>query len=217
MMAIAKKFIKYATSAANAVAWGWKNKENSLAIYTASSSKGLRVHLGSGPINLQGWVNVDARYYPHIHLISEGFELREFVDGVIAEVYLCHVLEHFSFEEAATLLRMLRRKLAPGGLLRLSVPSFDRLINVYREADNNIDLIKFAIMGGQDYQYNFHKSIYNLKSLSLLLEETGFENVTEWKTLEDFGVDIGDWSSGTISVAGARWQISLNVKAIKWG
>ncbi len=140
--------------------------------------------------------------------------MREFADGMVAEIYLCHVLEHFSFDESRALLKGIGRKLAPGGVLRLSVPSFDRLIDVYRESGINLGLIKFAMMGGQDYRYNFHKSLYNLESLSRFLAEAGYVNAVEWKTLDDFGVDLGDWSNGTITVNGTPRQISLNVKAI---
>jgi predicted SAM-dependent methyltransferase len=194
MRAIARKAIRYAANASKALVWGWNNKNQSMPVYAVGTSAGLRLHLGSGPINLQGWVNIDARHYPHVHLISEGFELREFADGMAAEIYFCHVLEHFSFDESLALLKGLGKKLAPGGVLRLSVPSFDRLIDVYRESGNNLELIKFAMMGGQDYEYNFHKSLYNFESISRILVEAGYVNVVEWKTLEDFGRDLGDRS-----------------------
>lgn len=211
----ARKFKRFVIDGAKSITWGWKHKHQSLPVYTSVASSGLKVHLGSGPINIQGWVNVDARPYSHVHLVSEGLELQEFADNMISEIYLCHVLEHFSFNEAKTLLVSLFKKLAPGGVLRLSVPSFDLLIDVYRESGNNLELIKYAVMGGQDYQYNFHRSLYNREALCKLLGETGFTNATEWKTLEDFGVDLGDWSSGSIRFNGTSKYISLNIKAVK--
>ena len=68
--------------------WAFKNRNNSLPIYTRKSKKGLMVHLGSGPINIQGWVNVDARKYDHTHMESDGFNLSEFSDGRIDEIYM---------------------------------------------------------------------------------------------------------------------------------
>jgi predicted SAM-dependent methyltransferase len=177
-------------------------------------SPGLKVHLGSGPINIQGWINVDARSYEHVHVVSDGFELREFADGAISEIYLCHVLEHFSFQEAETLLKSLKGKLRLGGVIRISVPSFDRLIEVYKLSGSDITKVKFALMGGQDYQYNFHKSLYNLKSLRELLEHCGYSHVLEWETLADFGVDLGDWSNGTFATKQGALPISLNLKGI---
>lgn len=178
---------------------------------------GLRVHLGAGPINIEGWVNIDAREAPHIHLIARNFELSEFADGTLAEIYMCHVLEHFSFEEADQLLRNFRKKLKPGGLLRISVPNFDHLVKVYQANGNDLEIVRRALMGGQDYEYNFHKSIYNKAHLSSLLVACGYVNPREWTTLQDFGVDIGDWSSRNFDTPSGSFPISLNIKSVSPG
>jgi predicted SAM-dependent methyltransferase len=214
MIAQLKNIYKTIVGKGHAQRWAWGNSGRPLPVYVAPMSPGLKVHLGSGPINIQGWINVDARSYEHVHVVSDGFELREFADGAISEIYLCHVLEHFSFEEAEALLKSLKVKLRQGGVIRISVPSFDRLIEVYKLSGSDITKVKFALMGGQDYQYNFHKSLYNLKSLRELLEHCGYSNVLEWETLADFGVDLGDWSNGIFTTKQGAMPISLNLKGI---
>jgi predicted SAM-dependent methyltransferase len=184
-------------------------------IYAKNDDGGLKIHLGAGPINLQGWVNIDARQAPPVHLRSEGVALNEFVDGAISEIYMCHVLEHFSFEEVSEILGNLHKKLKVSGVLRLSVPDFDRLIAVYQANGNNLELIKFALMGGQDYTHNFHKCVFNRKALSDKLAACGFEHMAEWNTLEDFGVHLGDWSETGFQTPKGEFPISLNIKAIK--
>jgi predicted SAM-dependent methyltransferase len=175
---------------------------------------GLRVHLGAGPINLQGWINIDAREASHIHLIANNFELAEFADGTLAEIYMCHVLEHFSFEQSEQLLRNFRRKLKPGGLLRISVPHFDHLVTIYQANSNNLEIVKRALMGGQDYEYNFHKSIYNKALLSSLMVSCGYVDPQEWATLQDFGADLGDWSNQNFDTPAGSFPVSLNIKAV---
>ena len=69
------------------------------------------------------------------------------------------------------------------------------------------------MLGGQNYIYNFHKAVFNKKSLTALLEECGFSEVSSWDTLSDFGIDLGDWSSGTIAIPGKDIPVSLNLKA----
>jgi predicted SAM-dependent methyltransferase len=182
-------------------------------IYPKVSHKGLRIHLGAGPINLQGWINIDARMYEHTHLVAQGFNLDEFSDGSISEIYMCHVLEHFSFEESELLLRSIKKKLSPRGIIRISVPSFDNLIQVYMSSNKNLDSIKFAVMGGQDYEFNYHKSLYNVTSLTTLLKLCGYINVEAWDTRVDFGVDLGDWSNKSFSTPRGLIEISLNLKA----
>ncbi len=184
-------------------------------VYPRGSDAGLRIHLGAGPINIQGWISIDARQAPHIHLQSEGFSLNEFADGGISEIYMCHVLEHFSFKEVETVLDTLRKKLKVGGVLRLSVPDFDQLISIYHSSGSNLESIKSALMGGQDYVYNFHKAVFNRSLLSNLLISSGFNSVQTWNTLEDFGVDLGDWSSKGFDTPSGNIPVSLNIKAIK--
>lgn len=178
-----------------------------------SEVDGLRLHLGAGPVNLSGWVNIDAREAPHIHLIANNFDLVEFSDGSLAEIYLCHVLEHFSFEESVQLLNNFRKKLKPGGTLRISVPHFDHLITIYHANGNNLEIVKRALMGGQDYEYNFHKSIYNEALLSGLLVSCGYSDPAEWTTDEAFGADLGDWSNKTFDTPAGDFSVSLNLKA----
>jgi predicted SAM-dependent methyltransferase len=184
-------------------------------VYPKAGEGGLKIHLGAGPINIQGWINIDARDATHIHLQSSGFDLKEFADGAVSEIYMCHVLEHFSFEEAKTVLKTMHGKLKAGGVLRLSVPDFDQLVAIYHESGNDLELIKMALMGGQDYEYNFHKGVFNIALLSNLLISCGFNGVQTWNTLEDFGIDLGDWSNKGFDTPAGNIPVSLNIKAIK--
>jgi len=190
------------------------NASEPVPIFTTMRTElpnGLKVHLGAGDINLQGWVNVDARAFGHIHARTASLELAEFTDGAVSAIYLCHVLEHLSFDEVDALVRVWHRKLAPGGVLFVSVPDFDAIVRIYQSAGNDLDAIKHPLMGGQGYEYNFHKSVYNERALARVLEAGGFRHVERWDTAREFGSDLGDWSSR--SVAGV--PISLNLKTVK--
>ena len=167
---------------------------------------GLKVHVGAGTINLQGWVNVDARPLPHVHAHTSSLRLEEFRDGAVSRIYACHVLEHVSFVEAADLLAAWYTKLTGGGAIVIAVPDFDGLIRMYEEARRDIEVVKYSLMGAQDYEFNFHKAVYNYDSLKALIEQAGFRDVARWTTVEEFGQRIGDWS---------QVDHSLNLKAIK--
>jgi hypothetical protein len=119
------------------------NIDKPAPIYTNSVSNGLKVHLGAGPINIQGWLNIDARQAPHIHIVTEVLELNEFSNGSISEIYMCHVLEHFSLQEVDSLVAKFHEKLTKGGILRLSVPDFDKLVTVYQAEENDLSTIRW--------------------------------------------------------------------------
>ncbi|TGL99216.1 class I SAM-dependent methyltransferase [Leptospira jelokensis] len=173
--------------------------------------EGLKLHIGSGPINLEGWVNIDARAANHIHLNTNSVMLEEFSDHSIAEIYMCHVLEHFNISEIESILKRYKQKLKIGGILRISVPDFDLLIKIYEQTNKSIKLITPSILGGQDYEYNFHKIIFNRELLASILEKVGFKNIEEWETMEVFGMTINDWSSKEIRNNLDHYKVSLNL------
>jgi len=193
----------------------FKHRNNTPPIYPSNNSLGLKIHLGPGEINLQGWINIDARQFSHTHIKTNALNLKEFSDGSISEIYLCHVLEHFSFQESQDLLKTFYTKLKSGGVLKVSVPDFSALVKIYNNNNNNLEDVKNALMGGQDYEYNFHKSVYNIKFLKTLFKDAGFENLQEWNTSEEFGQSIGDWSDFEQKTKKGRVKLSLNIKGIK--
>ena len=200
--------------------FGWiklsfKNADKRPPIYDKNINQGLKIHIGSGEVNIQGWVNMDARNFKHIHIVNNKINLDEFTNGSIQEVYLCHILEHLSYIEVEEVLDLIFIKLKIGGVVRISVPDFDKVIEIYISANNNLNQIKHVLMGGQDYEYNFHKAVFNKLFLSNYLSSHGFKSISEWDTLTDFGKDLGDWSNGKIKTSKGKVEVSLNLKAVK--
>lgn len=175
-------------------------------------NEGIRIHLGPGNVNLQGWINIDGIKMAHIHNVDKDFELKEFKDNTVSEIYLSHVLEHFSFKDSKLLVEKLKLKLKSNGILRISIPDIDKILRAYEET-KNLNLLKNAIMGGQNTVLDFHKSIYNFEELKDVLISAGYKNVLEWKTEEDFGKSIGDWSDFTHKINGKKFNLNLNLKA----
>ncbi len=62
-------------------------------------------------------------------------QLEQFSDNSIDELYLCHVLEHISFNEVNAFLKLVYLKLKIGGIIRISVPSFESILKIYINTD----------------------------------------------------------------------------------
>ena len=177
----------------------------------SNSRKGIKLHLRSGEINLQGWIDVDAKEGMHIHITEKDFKLDYFANNSISEIYLCHVLEHFTSNEIKELMSIFRKKLINGGILRVSVPDFDSIIDIYNSGDKKIEKIHPILFGGQDNIYNHHKSAFNKSKLIKIFDEFDFENIQEWDTKKIFGSSIGDYSDQFIKVKNKKIPISLNI------
>lgn len=175
----------------------------------------LLVHLGCGEIDAPGWVNVDVQRLPHVHHVSDVRRLPMFATGSIDLLYACHVLEHVSFRETRETLAEWHRVLKPGGTLRLSVPDFDLLVDLYVSQGREAEKIARPLLGGQRESHNFHQAIFTERSLGRGLLEVGFRRVERWEaaTAPDYGLD--DWASRTFEFEGREYPISLNLEAVK--
>lgn len=161
--------------------------------------EGIRLHLGCGNVDIQGWINVDARPLSHVHSVDLDLQLNSFVDSSVAAIYMCHVLEHFSQADAELMLRRLRCKLAPKGKLLLSVPDFSIICTDYLD-HRDISKASKPLLGGQEYAYNFHKSIYDYNGLSVMLRLAGFGSVDSWDPVATFGPRHSDYSVHPVSL-----------------
>lgn len=172
------------------------------------------LHIGCGDINAPYFINVDARQLPHVHIVTANlFRLEMIPDNMVDMVYMSHVLEHVSHRDIVTTLMEMQRILKSGGLLRISVPDFDKIIDIYKANDTNIESIEQPLMGGQDYPENFHYSVFNSEKLSRLLKSIGMVNVHNWDPNVCDYHDFVDWANRNHPFNGREFPISLNMEA----
>lgn len=172
------------------------------------------LHIGCGEIDAPHFINIDARPYPHIHIVTRNlFDLRNIPDSTIALVYMCHVLEHVPHSRVRDVLFEVRRVLKPEGVLRLSVPDFNLLISIYHETGNQIDAVEPPLMGGQDYPENFHYTIFNADKLTKLLQSVGMVNVRMWDPQLCDHHNFFDWANRQHPYKDREFAVSLNMEA----
>lgn len=175
----------------------------------------INLHLGCGSINHPKFINIDGLPAPHIHYIRAIDKLSPFPDNSVNLIYACHCLEHFRYKEVSKVLTEWFRTLKQGGILRLSVPNFDVLVDVYAKNNKNVDSIIEQLMGGQDHKYNYHLTVFNQLSLKNLLKDIGFKNVRKWQPGSDEYTTFNDFSTYEIIFNGFSYPISLNLEAEK--
>lgn len=172
------------------------------------------IHLGCGDQNDKRYINVDTRPFSHVHIISSAENPDLFPDNYADLVYACHVLEHFSHRDLAKVLSVWYQWVKPGGVVRLSVPDFDCIIKIYEEYGTCESVIN-ALMGGQQYPGNFHKTIFNELFFKDLLRKAGFKKIEKWypEKVEDYR--FSDWANRKYEYGGKHYDISLNIQGYK--
>ena len=176
----------------------------------------MKLHLGCGERFIPGWTHVDAIDHEHIDFVTSLDDLHFIPSNSVEIIYASHVLEHFCRSSVRKVLHEWHRTLQPRGCLRLAVPDFRVLANLYIMYQN-IEIIKGPICGRQDHKYNFHYNIFDEESLITLLRGTGFANINrwDWKCTEHSHID--DFSQAYYPHMDKEngVLISLNLEAIK--
>lgn len=181
--------------------------------------KHVSLNLGAGGTRLTGYQNVDSLLLRETDLLTELQHLSWFVrDGSVAHIYASHVLEHFTADEAAGIIRMAYRLLEPGGELRISVPDFDKIATLYVAHRDEL-LAKNppswlgVVYGGQTSRYDFHKTGFTPPRLARILSDAGFTDIHEYDA-EEFLAPYGVRDSSLYQKDFGGY-ISLNMVARK--
>ena len=109
-----------------------------------------KLNFGCGDRLAPGWVNIDFHsHHPGVRRVNLLRRL-PFADNSFDVVYSSHVLEHFSRDTAASLLRECHRILKPGGILRVVVPDLE---NVCREYLRILELVNSSTQAREQYDW----------------------------------------------------------------
>ena len=142
----------------------------------------MKLHLGSGIRYLEGYIHIDIAEYDHIDIKTSVDKLNSLKNNSADEIYASHVLEYFDQNEVEDVLMEWKRVLKKNGILRLAVPNFETLIDVYQKTEN-IEKILGPLYGKWNVGENdhiYHKTVYDKKSLTSLLHRIGFREVKQW-------------------------------------
>lgn len=197
------------------------------SIESKEQAMDLKIHLGCGKRYLPGYMHIDYSRYPHIDHVHTVTELPMIENDSASIIYASHVLEYFDDNEAMRVLKEWHSKLKLGGILRLAVPDFDKLCDVYKEK-RDLKLISGPIFGfwkteGADVlgdRWLHHRCLYDMGKLSNRLFNAGFQAVRIWDWREVFVGELAgfdDYSQAYIPHMDKEngILISLNVEATR--
>lgn len=176
----------------------------------------MKLHLGCGKRFIPGFVHIDVVDYPHVEHVAAIDSLPFIPDNSVDLIYTCHVLEHFKRRDVERVLKEWRRVLKPGAILRVAVPDFAKLCEVYVKT-GQLDLVIGGLFGRQDYLYNIHYHVFDFEALAATLRNAGYTDIHryDWRTTEHAQVD--DFSQAYIPHMDKEngTLISLNVECCK--
>lgn len=180
------------------------------------------LNLGCWHRHIPGWVHVDLCDMPHIDHQSRIDDLPMFADASVDLIYSSHSFEYFDRQQAPRVLAEWHRVLKPGGTLRLAVPDFDALLQVYAKT-GAVERILGPLYGRMEIETGdgpvtlYHKTVYTFASLQALLEANGFGDIRRYDWQQTIHKDHDDHSQAYFPHMDKENGIlvSLNVEATK--
>lgn len=133
----------------------------------------LRLHVGSGPERLEGWLNIDLERSAGVDLVldvREGLALHD-VEAVFAE----HFLEHLTVGEALDFLAEVHACLRPEGRLRLSTPNLDWVLDSHGRHGSEQHDVRSALTLNRSFYSWGHRFLWSRELLERALRATGFD------------------------------------------
>ncbi len=178
----------------------------------------IKVNLGCGWRNFgPDWHHVDGGDYPHLD--SKDIFNLPFDTNSIDLIYASHVIEYLDRDEIISLLESWKNKLKQGGILRLAVPDFQVMADLYTSGEYTLDNFLGPLYGKMqmDTKTIYHKTVYDYSSLSTVLSNTGYTNIKRWDWRETEHSQFDDHSQAYLphmdKINGVL--VSLNIECTK--
>ena len=184
----------------------------------------MKIHLGAWKRKIPGFINVDLCDFEHIHYKNRIDKLPFFNNNVADLIYCSHSLEYFDYEEAKAALIEWKRVLKKGGILRIAVPDFEKLIEIYKITGDLNKIIgplygkmKINTSGKDKLNILYHKMVYDQKLITELLNLCGYSNIKKYDWKKTIHKDYDDHSQAYFPHLDKKngILISLNLEAQK--
>ena len=177
-----------------------------------------KLNLGCGWRNFgEDWVHIDGGDYAHLD--SHDITRLPYEDKSVDLIYASCVIEYFDREEVVDVLTEWLRVLRFGGKLRLSVPDFEVISDLYTRKDYSLDLFLGPLYGKMSMGQNtiYHKTVYDYKSIETLLVDSGFNNIHRYNWRDTEHAQFDDHSQAYLPHMDKEngTLIQLNVEAEK--
>lgn len=152
----------------------------------------MNLHIGSGPIHLPGFVNLDKEAFHNPDVVMDALDIRmKYGENSIENILSIHMLEHLRFPtEANCFLKAAHDVLKPGGLLRLVVPNLELVAKAYASGSDLKFIYGADFKGYYHYpesraeKFHFfmtswqHQMVYDFELLKMMLIDAGFRNIS---------------------------------------
>lgn len=137
----------------------------------------MKLVLCAGKRQVKGYMHHDVMKFTGIDFVCDLKDIGlHIANGTCERIEFTHALEHFPTKEIVGILTMVRGLLKEGGELYLEVPNFEWHAKILLNEGRERDAVYYAF-GGQEDEYDFHKTAFTCNILREDLESAGFKDI----------------------------------------
>lgn len=154
-----------------------------------------RLHVGSGPNFLPGWLNADLRPVDHRSVFLDATTPFPLPGNSFEAVFSEHLIEHLPYADGQVMLRESLRILRPGGRIRIATPNLENLVTLISNRSGAVQTEYVDVVSSKYLPWNKgrqaahvvtnffwdfgHVCVYDPPSLEEALSQAGFTQITQ--------------------------------------
>jgi len=178
----------------------------------------MKFNIGCGQRNFgDDWIHIDGGNYDHLE--SSDIFISRYENNIADLIYASHFIEYFDRDEVLPLLKRWKEVLKPNGVLRLAVPNFEKIANLYINGKYSLDSFLGPLYGKMKMSNNtiYHKTTYDFTSLEKLLKVIGMKKIKKYDWWNTEHKNFDDHSQAYLPHMDKKngILISLNVECMK--
>lgn len=134
----------------------------------------VKINLGCGHKPKEDYINVDMRDIPGVDIVA-AVDCLPFEENSVSEIYTSHLIEHFPEEKLVRhILPYWLSVLKPGGTIRIVAPDAESMCKAFSNGEMSFRDFKEVTFGAQDYDGDFHYTMFTPDSIVEILTTVGF-------------------------------------------
>lgn len=137
----------------------------------------MKLVLCAGKRQVAGYMHHDVIGFKGIDFVCDLKDIwKRIANNTCERIEFTHALEHFPTKEIVPILKVIHGLMKEGAELYIEVPNFEWHAKILLEEGRDRDAVYYAF-GGQENEYDFHKTAFTVKILEEDLTAAGFKNI----------------------------------------